>query len=124
MSAIEIRGLPELKRAFRDVAGDLEDLKDAFNAIGREVTNLASRLAPHKSGKLAANIRPNRSANQVVIRSGGKSVPYATIQHWGSSKRHIKPTLYLRRADQQMMDEYPKLIEDNVAKALQEKGLT
>lgn len=88
VSGISISGGRQLRKALRQAEGNLDDLKEAHAKVARIVAEAAKALAPQRSGKLAATVRPNAGQRyaRVSVGNGRKSangVPYAGPIHWG-----------------------------------------
>lgn len=82
--SVEIQGIKRLLRDAERVGVAAEDLKDLTHRLATPIAGLARSLAPHKTGRLAAGIKPSRSKRKVMVRVGSKSrLPYAGVRHWG-----------------------------------------
>lgn len=79
---------------------DLSDLKDANAAVAQLVAAEASRRAPHRSGRLAANVRGNRAAGRATVAAGGARLRYAGPIHYGWPAHHIEPQPFITTAAQ------------------------
>ncbi len=106
MGKSEIEGLREVQKALRDLSDDLKDsMKETHRKAAEIVANDAKRIAPVRTGQLAASIRAGavRTGGRVRIGSGG--VPYAGPIHFGWPARRITPQPFVyealdpRRAD-------------------------
>lgn len=93
-----VEGLREVVRALEKVGIDAADMKQVFTQIGSMVQNDASALAPRKTGRLSASIKPTKTKNKAAVRAGSARVPYAGAINYGWPKRGIKPRLFLQRA--------------------------
>lgn len=92
---VEVRGLAELNRAFRQVESDLpNELKGAFRAIAEDVAQEASGKVPHRSGRAAGSIKPRAGAKGAAIAFGGSSAPYFPWLNFGGStgRGHVPGT--------------------------------
>lgn len=98
MTGVEVRGLRETVRTLEKFGVEVADLKAAFKRIGTLVVNEAKSLAPHRTGKLAGNIRASNTKNKSVIRDGSAAVPYAGPINYGWAKRGIAPSYFMERA--------------------------
>lgn len=68
---------------------DLADLGAVHATIARYVAMRAAAMAPHRSGRLAGNVRGGKGKTAAIVRAGGARVPYAGPIHWGWPRRHI-----------------------------------
>jgi hypothetical protein len=66
-----------------------------MRSIGGLVAGAARPLAPIRSGKLAASIRPGAAATKATVRAGAAQLPYAGPIHYGWPARHIRPNPFL-----------------------------
>lgn len=114
--SIRVDGLQEAIKDFKKVDGDINDLKDAFQAIGMDVVNEAKSLAPVRTGALRQRIKAGRRQNGVVISSGGTF--YHAFQHFGT--KYIKANPYLFQAIDRQEAHIIKSFEDNVERVLRE----
>lgn len=81
---VEIYGTHALLKDAEAVGVAAEDLKELTYRLGLPIAARARTLAPKKSGRLAAAIKPARSKRKVMVRVGTKSrLPYAAPVHWG-----------------------------------------
>ena len=99
--AIRAEGLAELRRDLRAID---KKLPRELNKVQREALKStalkAGALAPKRSGKLAASIRPYATAKSAGLRS---PVVYANAHHWGGTvgpkkTSYIRPTFFAFRA--------------------------
>src|SRR5690242_18013332 len=81
---------------------DIDDLKDTMQDISQEGARRAAAHAPKRSGRLAASIRGNRAKSKAVVRAGKAAIPYAGPINYGWPRRHVAPSHFLQRADQEM----------------------
>lgn len=108
MSTSYVTGLRELVRNLEKIGADASDMKEVFTAIGTMVMADAARLAPRKTGRLAASIKPTKTKNKAAIRAGSARVPYAGAINYGWPARGIKPRKFMQIA-----------IDSNEAKAIE-----
>ena len=86
--AVEVQGVKALLRDAEAVGVAATDLKDLTHRLATPIASLARTLAPHRTGRLAAGIRPSRSKRKVMVRVGSKTrLPYAAVRHWGPDSR-------------------------------------
>ena len=85
MARVEVVGLGLLQRDLRRAGVATDDLRDAWQPIGRNAVNIARSLAPARTGKLRNSIRASRAKKSLIIRAGGvRSAPYAPFVHYGA----------------------------------------
>lgn len=95
-TGIRVEGLRETVRALERFGVDVEDLKEAFGSIARDVAADAAALVPVDSGALQASIRPAKTKNKAIVRAGtGTRVPYAGAINYGWPARGIPATEFL-----------------------------
>src|SRR4051794_40081876 len=81
--SVHVLGLKEIQRSFREMdRGAAKDVRKGLRDAMTPVAAEASRLVPHRSGKLAASLRPFAVSSSVGIRS---RVAYANVLHWGGT---------------------------------------
>jgi hypothetical protein len=95
---VVIAGLKELRAALRDA--ELAAPKEVTAALkigAAEVTARARELAPKKSGKMAASLRPFATQRSAGVRSNH---PGAGVQDWATTYyRHAKGSAGVGHAD-------------------------
>jgi phage gpG-like protein len=83
--AIRVDGLRELHAALRNTDREAaKALRAELKAVAASVATEAASLAPRRTGRLAASIRPYATGNRAGVRS---SLPYAGVVHWGGTIR-------------------------------------
>lgn len=112
MTGVQVTGLKESIRGFKKAGGDVEDLKDAFQAIGMKVVRTAQAEAPMRTGALRAGIKASRRQNSSIISSGGTS--YHAYQHFGT--KYVRPNPYLFEA----VEREAEWVTDQVNKEIQQ----
>lgn len=86
--SVEIQGIKKLLADAEAVGVAVTDLKDLTYRLATPIAALAKTLAPHKTGRLQAGIKPSRSKRKVMVRVGSKGrLPYAAVRHWGPDSR-------------------------------------
>lgn len=103
---------------------EVSDLKDAFSKIAAEGAEKASQYAPRKSGRLASDVRGNRAQSKAVITAGRASVPYAGAINYGWPARHIAPSGFMQKADEDMQPVAIQRLEEEVNAHIRRKGLS
>lgn len=109
-----VEGLRQVVRDLEKVGVDAADMKEVFVKIGDMVRADAAGLAPKKTGRLSASIKPTKTKNKAAVRAGSARVPYAGAINYGWRKRGIRADLFMQRA-----------INGNVSRAIEmmEQGL-
>lgn len=97
---VRVTGARELRRALRQAAGDLTDLKEANNRAANIVAGAARARGPVLTGRLIAGIRAGRAAARAVVTFGGARVKYAGVVHYGWPARGIAPNEFVIEAAQ------------------------
>lgn len=103
MAGVRVEGLNQTIASLRAAGVELNDLRGAFGPIAAKGAQIASRRAPHVSGKLSGSVRPAKQARKAVIYAGyGKSVPYAGPINYGWPKRNIKGSYFMQKASDEI----------------------
>lgn len=121
---VTVDGLPQLRRALRQLVGDADDLKEANTAAAAIVAAAASSRAPRRSGRLAGSVRGNRAVGRATVSAGGSSVLYAGPIHWGWPAHHIEPQPFVVDAAQVTEPVWLPAYERDLAKAVDRVGGT
>lgn len=93
--AVEVEGARQLRRDLKRAGAELADLRAAHAAVAAYVAARSLPAAPHKTGRLAASVRPGAQQGAALVRAGRASVPYAGPIHWGWAARNIAPQPWL-----------------------------
>lgn len=120
---VRVEGLNKTVRALEKFGADVADLKGTFSEIAAEGARLASSYAPRRTGRLAATIRGNKSKNKAVVTAGRARVPYAAPINYGWPRRHIRPALFMQRADAQLAPRAVTMMEAGLDEAARKAGL-
>ena len=93
---VEIVGLRETQKALKAL-GDAtkKELKPTHLKAAQIVVNGALRIAPVRTGALAASIRAAATMTSGKVRVGSAKVPYAGAIHFGWPARHIQPQPFI-----------------------------
>ena len=87
-ASVRVTGMKALLKDAEAVGVAAEDLKDLTFRLGQPIARLAATMAPHKTGRLAAGIKPSKSKRKVMVRVGTRTrLPYAGVNHWGRDGR-------------------------------------
>lgn len=99
MGKSEIEGLREVQKALRDLSDDLKDaMKPTHKKAAEIVVDGAKRIAPVRTGRLAASIRAAAVRTGGRVRVGSSAVPYAGPIHFGWPARRITPQPFVYEA--------------------------
>lgn len=113
---IRIEGIETLTATMAKAADDLKDLKQANDRAAELVVAQARRIAPRRSGRLAASLRA------VSVTGGAQmeaTAPYAAPIHWGWPSRHIEPQPFLTYAAQQTEAQWYRFYQEAVDRTLE-----
>lgn len=121
--SVQIEGLNQKIKALQELGVELDDIKDVFAEIAKDGAEVASSFAPVKSGALQDTIRGNRAKNKAVITAGRARVAYAGAINYGWPARNIAPAMFLQKADEVMADRAPQMLEEGIARLIQEREL-
>jgi HK97 gp10 family phage protein len=91
---LEVEGLNKLVSTMRKAGIDMSDMKQANKKAGTIVANAGRDVAPRRTGRLAASIKPANQARRARVRAGGGGIRYARFQEFGSSKNEARHYLY------------------------------
>lgn len=120
---VRVTGVPAAVAALRTIGIEVEDLKDAFSEISRQGAVLAARYAPKRSGRLAGDVRGNRSRSKATIAAGGVAVPYAGAINYGWARHNIEPAGFMQAADRALQPYALQRLEDDINQAIQKRGM-
>ena len=112
-SGIQVKGLRGVVRSLEKFGVQAADLKAAFKRIGTVVVNEAKSIAPSRSGRLAASIKPSNTKNKSIVRAGGARIPYAGVIHFGGY-HNIKAQPFLTDALEHKQGEAKRLMESEL----------
>lgn len=121
--AVRVEGLNKVIKSLQALGVDVEDLKDGFAEIAAKGAEYAARLAPRRSGALAATVRGNRAKNKAVVTAGRAKVKYAGPINYGWPARNIRGSEFMQRADKQLEPEAVEMLEAALQKAITREGL-
>lgn len=113
-TGVKITNLRETVRDLERLGVEVEDLKEAFGAISRDVAAEASGIVPVASGALRASIRIARTKNKAVVRAGTAGTPYAAAINYGWPDRGIAPTEFLTGPANDNQDDHVRKLEANL----------
>lgn len=95
--AAYVVGQKRFVQTMRKAGADMKELK----GVNRQAADIAlpavQRLAPRRTGRLAASIRAGATQKAGVIRAGRKTVPYAGPVNYGWPKHGIRPRLFVNQ---------------------------
>lgn len=122
-SGVRVEGLNKTVRALQGFGVEVQDLKGVFSEISAEGARLASSFAPKHSGRLSGTVRGNKAKNKAVVIAGRARVPYAGAINYGWPKRHIKPALFMQRADAALAPRAVEMLEAGLDRVVRGVGL-
>lgn len=112
---IEVTNLRETIRDLERMGVEVEDLKEAFGQISRQVVAKASAIVPRSTGRLAASIKPSKTKNRAIVRAGSPAaVPYAGVINYGWPARGIAPTEFLTGPANANPEDFARQIDANL----------
>lgn len=117
-----VDGLRETVRSLERFGVQVADLKAAFKKIGAFISDEARTLAPKKSGRLAASIKPSNTKNKSIVRAGGAKIPYAGVIHYGGYN-NISPHPFLTDAVSRNEGQVVKMMDDELNHLIKSLGL-
>ena len=121
--SVTVYGGRELRKALKETAGDTDDLKELNKKIAEIVVDEAVKHVPVRSGKLKASIKAFGAATKARVTAGRKSLPYATVIHWGWPQRNIEASLFLTKAMEIKQPEILDAYHNGLEKILDKNGL-
>lgn len=121
MGAAQIEGLREVQKALRDVGNNLlNEMKPTHLKAAEIVVEGAKRIAPVRTGRMAASIRAAAVRTGGRVRVGSSGVPYAGPIHFGWPARRITPQPFVYEALDPRRDEvaaiYAERLNDIIVK--------
>lgn len=120
--AIQVEGATELRRTFRKVGADASDLTAVNRQVAALIAGPARFLAPSKSGRLAASIRPRATRRSAKVAAGGARVPYARVQEYGWPARGIVAHRFMEQALKLNRDAAVTLYRKRMAEVISKAG--
>lgn len=120
--AVHLSGLRETIRSLERLGVAVTDMKAVFLKIGNMVAGNAQSLAPRRSGRLAASIKPSKTKNKALVRAGSARVPYAGVIHYGGYN-NINANPFLTEAVRQSQSKAVQEMEDGLQDLLRKYGL-
>ena len=122
--ALQIEGGRKLRRAFREVGDDMNDLKELHKRLADDVADSAKRKVPVRpgpnGGRLQRSIRGSGTKTAARVRagnnrkSGPSSVPYAGPIHFGWGARGIRPQPFMYDALDDRREAVVRAYDDQV----------
>ena len=92
----QIDGLRETQKALKALGESTKkELKRTHLEAAQIVVNGALRIAPVRTGALAASMRAAATMTSGKVRIGNAAVPYAGVIHFGWPARRIKPQPFI-----------------------------
>ena len=121
--SVTVYGGRELRKALKETAGDTDDLKELNKKIAEIVVDEAVKHVPVRSGKLKASLKAFGAATKARVTAGRKSLPYATVVHWGWPQRNIEGSFFLTNAMEKKQSQILEAYEDGLEQILDKNGL-
>lgn len=121
--SVTVYGGRELRKALKETAGDTDDLKELNKKIAEIVVDEAVKHVPVRSGKLKASLKAFGAASKARVTAGRKSLPYATVIHWGWPQRNIEGSFFLTNAMEKKQPQILEAYQDGLEQILHENGL-
>jgi len=121
--SVTVYGGRELRKALKETAGDTDDLKELNKKIAEIVVDEAVKHVPVQSGKLKASLKAFGAATKARVTAGRKSLPYATVVHWGWPQRNIEGSFFLTNAMEKKQSQILEAYEDGLEQILDKNGL-
>ena len=115
---VEVKGLNKLTRALKKAGVEISDLKAANTRVGAVVAQAAGPITPHRSGALAASIRPAQRQSGVVVRAGGGRVKYAKFVEYGTKR--MPPRSYLVRGMYESQPRWMDVYEGELQRVMEQ----
>jgi hypothetical protein len=123
-AGFRVEGLSRVVRGLKTLGLEVEDLKGAFAAIAAEAAAVEARYVPRRSGRLASTVRGNRAQSKAVVTAGRATVPYAGPINYGWPAHGIAPAGFQQKTDEEMRPRAIRMLEDEINRSAQRKGLT
>lgn len=122
--AARIEGLREVQKALSDLSGDLKnEMKSTHLKAAEIVVDGAKRIAPVRTGRLAASIRAAAVRTGGRVRVGSSAVPYAGPIHFGWPARRIKPQPFVYDALDPRRAEVANVYADRINHLIVQYGI-
>lgn len=112
MSSLGVDGAAAVERLaqqLRTAAQSLTELEPVHAQAGAVI---AAAPAPHRSGRLAASVRADVTANGVTV---GSPLAYASFVHWGAPRRNVRAQPWLLDKVNADQDELVEMYETYAA---------
>lgn len=78
---VRVEGLNRVVRKLNAAGADAENMRGLMHSLGEII--ISGARVPHRTGRLAGNLRAGRGKTKAVVRAGGARVPYAGRIHYG-----------------------------------------
>lgn len=121
---VRVDGLNQVVTGLLAIGVEVEDLKGAFSSIAAMGARQAARYAPKRTGRLASDVRGNRSRSKAVVTAGRASLPYAGPINYGWARRNIEPSLFMQKADQAVRPFALRRLEAEINTQIRRRGLS
>lgn len=95
---VRVDGAKQLRDTMKQAGANLADLAGVNKRTAAKVTSVAAPRVPHRSGRLAATLRPAGTKTAAIVRAGRAAVPYAAVIEFGWPAHNIAPQPYVTSA--------------------------
>lgn len=128
---MELHGVRELQRAFKQVGGGTEtNLKAEFFNIARSVAISAQAKVPHRTGRAADSIKPRSTNRGGSIAFGGRAAEYMPWLNFGGRvgrnrsifRELVKPDRYIYTTISEHREETAKAADQAIERAAKSAG--
>jgi hypothetical protein len=103
-TTVSAPGLDALPGALHNAADAMSKLPpDATTQAAHVIASAAARIAPRRTGRLAGSLRGTTVEFTPTIES---DLAYASVIHWGSRNRNIRPNPFIMRAADQTTEQW------------------
>jgi len=115
---MRVDGARQLRATMKAAGADLSDLTAVNKRTAAIVTAAAGGRVPHRSGQLAATLRPAGTKTAAIVRAGKAAVPYAAVIEFGWPGHNIAPQPYVVEAAHATEPEWTTYYEEQVERIL------
>lgn len=122
---MRVEGLQTVTRALLEMGVEVDDLKAAFNLIGRRAIPVYMAVTPvGDTGRLRRDYRASKTRNKATLRVGRASVPYAGPQQWGWPKYNIRPQHWVQKGDRIFAPRVLDMLAHDITNLANRKGFS
>lgn len=118
---VKVEGIKAILKDAERVGVAVEDLRELTRQLAEPIAARGRQLAPMRTGRLRAGIKPSRSKRKVMVRVGSaKRLAYAAPRHWGFDSR--SGPKWLSVAEQQLRSSTFQGFDRGITKLLIDNG--